>query len=177
MRILLDTNVIVNYLTKRKDKYTQESIIIMHECANGKLDGFVAFHSLSTISYVFRKLPFDIRVQWLKIICETLNVASATSELIIKALQKENFTDLEDNLQDCCAQNIGAEYIVTANVRDYEGHSFVKAVTPAELLDNMDKSDEKYSCEVHEPQIEYNPFYPTTKRSWHRHYAIRHLHA
>lgn len=176
MRILLDTNIIVNYLTRREDQFTQESIVIMHECANGRLDGFVAIHSLSSISYVFRKLPFEIRLNWLKLICETLNVASANSHQILKGLQNQDFKDIEDNLQDCCAQSIGADYIVTANVRDYEGHSVVKAVTPAELLDIMNKPNDGYSCEVHESQIAYHAIPVAISRSWHQHFVIHKRH-
>ncbi len=161
MRILIDTNIVVNYLTKRQDKFTQDSIAIINECAEGKMKGFVAFHSLSIISYVFRKLPFEIRTQWLQTICETLAVTSASSEQVLKALQNLDFKDIEDNLQDCCAQSVGADYIVTANVRDYEGHSAVKAVTPSELLSILNTTDTQYvvhdtTLEVREQLVEYN---------------------
>ena len=47
----------------------------------------------------------------------------------------ELFHDFEDNLQDCCAEGVQADYIVTANVKDYEKVSIVPAVTPAQLLE------------------------------------------
>ena len=174
---MIDTNIVVNYLTKRQDKFTQDSIAIINECAEGKMKGFVAFHSLSIISYVFRKLPFEIRTQWLQTICKTLAVASASSEQVLKALQNLDFKDIEDNLQDCCAQSVGADYIVTANVRDYEGHSSVKAVTPSELLSILNASDTQYtapdsSLEVRDSHVEYKTSENATRIRPHLHISI-----
>ena len=50
------------------------------------------------------------------------------------AIEKEDFRDFEDALQDCCAAESGADYIVTANKRDFAGHSTVYPLTPKELL-------------------------------------------
>ena len=156
MRILLDTNIVVNFLTRRNDQFSLESIAIMNMCSNKILEGFIAFHSLSTICYVFRKIPFEMRIHWLKIICSILKIASADNQTILNAIQNSDFKDIEDNLQDCCAQSVHSDYIVTANVRDYEGHSAVKAITPAELLALLDASEEASSTmEVHEPPVNY----------------------
>ena len=133
MRVLLDTNVIITFLTKRADKFLQESIEIMEKCINGSMDGFVAFHSLSTISYVFRKLPIETRLEWMRLICECLTIACPDNLLLSRALQNEDFIDIEDNLQDCCAQSIQADYIITANVDDY-GYSVIPAISPADFM-------------------------------------------
>lgn len=60
MKILLDTNVIIDYLTQREDKYTREAIDIMHLCASRNVEGYAALQSLSTICYVYRKVPLEI---------------------------------------------------------------------------------------------------------------------
>ena len=138
MRILLDTNIIANFLTKREDKYTQESIAIVKKCLAHELDGYVSIQSLSTICYVFRKLPFEMLLQWLVLICQDLAIANANNGIILKSLQNNRFKDLEDNLQDCCAQSVGAEYIVTANLNDYTGCSVIPAVAPDEFLRILD---------------------------------------
>ena len=44
------------------------------------------------------------------------------------------FKDFEDCLQDRCAENIKAEYIITRNVKDFEG-STVQAVLPEKFLE------------------------------------------
>ena len=135
MKILVDTNVIINYLTCREDKYSEESEQVMTMCAKEKIEGYVAFHSLSIIWYFSgrEKKPEEIRREWLDRVCKVLTTASAGHETIIEAVHNWEFRDFEDNLQDICAQSVGCDYIVTVNTKDYE-HSRVKALTPAELV-------------------------------------------
>lgn len=135
MKVLIDTNVALNVITKRPDPYSAESLQILSLCADGTLDGYLAFHSLSTIWYVTRRFPEYQRREWLKQLCEILSVASADQTAILHAIDNELFHDFEDNLQDCCAEGVQADYIVTANVKDYEKVSIVPAVTPAQLLE------------------------------------------
>lgn len=55
MAVLIDTNVLLNYITNRNDKYINESIKIVKFCALGKLSGYIAFHTLSTLWYCIEK--------------------------------------------------------------------------------------------------------------------------
>ena len=52
---------------------------------------------------------------------------------IIRILENDAFSDFEDCLQDECAQEISADYIVTRNIGDFQC-SKVKAVTLQELF-------------------------------------------
>ena len=134
MKILLDANVIVNYLTNHADKHSTESKQVMTMCINGLLDGYVAFHSVSIIWYSTRKdAPEKTRIGWIKLICEVLKVISVDNRVILDAADNLEFRDFEDNLQECCAVSAGCDYIVTVNVKDYD-HSRVQAVTPSELV-------------------------------------------
>ncbi len=54
MKVLLDANLVLTFLTRREDKYQKEIDIIMQLCHDKTLEGFVAFHSLSIIWYVLR---------------------------------------------------------------------------------------------------------------------------
>lgn len=49
MALFLDTNVLINYITKRDDKYKDESLELMRLCIDGTFDGYMAFHSISTM--------------------------------------------------------------------------------------------------------------------------------
>lgn len=64
---------------------------------------------------------------------DLLHVAGADHESVRNALQREDFSDFEDCLQDECAKQIHADYIVTRNTNDFSV-SDVSAVTPEELL-------------------------------------------
>lgn len=135
IKILVDTNVIINYLTEREDKYTDESKQVMMMCAKKELEGYVAFHSLSIIWYFSgrQKLPEEVRREWVNRVCKILTISSANNEAVLEAANNVEFKDFEDNLQECCAVAAGADYIITANLKDYE-HSRVKAVTPDQFV-------------------------------------------
>ena len=69
-------------------------------------------------------------------LCSILHVAGASHDEVLKAIQMDSFKDFEDCLQDRCAENAGAEYIVTRNKEDF-ANSKVPAVLPEELLAMM----------------------------------------
>ena len=139
MKILVDTNVVINYISGREDDYSEVSDQIMTMCAEEELEGYIAFHSLSTIWYWSRKYSDFTRRNWLRRICNILKIASANNEAVLKAVDNVEFKDFEDNLQECCAVSVGCDYIVTVNTKDYE-HSRVKAVTPSELVQLISNS-------------------------------------
>lgn len=132
MVLLIDTNVLLNYLTNRDAMYSQQSCDIVRLCAIGECMGYIAFHTLPTIWYVLRRWDESKRRQSLRDICEIFTVASATQSEILDAIENYSFSDFEDCLQDKCAKDIGADYIITCNIRDFE-NSEVPAVTPDEF--------------------------------------------
>ena len=129
----------MTYINGRVDWYSQECEQVIRLCAGESLEGYVAFHTISIIWYVTKNLPIENRREWIKQICTVLTVAAADNQAVLNAAENTSFKDFEDNLQDCCAVHVGADYIVTANVKDFEGHSKVKAVSPDELLQIVKK--------------------------------------
>lgn len=83
MAVLIDTNILLNYITNREDKYLNESIRIVELCALGKPNGYIAFHTLSALWYVLRKKSDKERRNNLRDICMIFSVASASQEEII----------------------------------------------------------------------------------------------
>ena len=111
----------------------KQSIKIVGMCASGECNGYIAFHTLSTLWYVLRKRSDSVRRQNLKDICEIFTVASTSQSEIIDAIKRDFFADFEDCLQDKCAKDVGADYIVTCNVKDFE-NSEVPAITPDDFI-------------------------------------------
>ena len=70
----------------------------------------------------------------LKKLCLVLKVTDASHEKVCEAIEDNEFSDFEDCLQDKCADEIFADYIVTRNVEDFQ-YSKVKAITPKKLLE------------------------------------------
>ena len=61
------------------------------------------------------------------------DVALFNKAMVFDALEREDFKDFEDCLQDECAEMVSADYIVTRNVKDFE-HSKIPAIAPDEFL-------------------------------------------
>lgn len=65
-----------------------------------------------------------------------LQVTGASHEKVCDAIERNEFFDYEDCLQDECAREVSADYIITRNTEDFQ-HSQIKAITPKNLLEIM----------------------------------------
>ena len=133
MRILVDTDVVMDYLINR-DIFSADADTLISLCKDGKIKGCIAAHTVPNIYYILRKsFSSEQRRDFLLRICKILTVINIDSDKLISALRNDDFPDFEDCLQSECAREFGADYIVTRNVGDYEG-SAVPVIEPRELL-------------------------------------------
>lgn len=133
MLVLFDTNIILDILEKRLPFY-DASQSALELCISGEVTGYIALHSISNIFYILRKRysATDRRKLLLNII-DLLKIANADHKSVRNALEREDFSDFEDCLQDECAKQIHADYIVTRNINDFST-SDIPAITPENLL-------------------------------------------
>lgn len=132
MRVLIDTNVVLDVLCAR-EAFLPASSTVWKLCETGRLDGHLAALSAPNIVYILRKELDPDKIQQ---IVEQLSLIFAVEDLRAEDLKKAaamRTADFEDALQMVCAARIKADFIVTRNIRDFLG-SKVPAVTPAELL-------------------------------------------
>ena len=54
MVVLIDTNVIIDFLVAREPFY-DSALHVMEKCASGEAEGYMAFHSLTNLWYILRK--------------------------------------------------------------------------------------------------------------------------
>lgn len=132
MVVLVDTNVIIDFLATREPFYESSSKVI-EKCSIGELEGVVAFHTIPNLWYILRKIPEEQRRRCIREVCDCLKVVGASHESVVKAIKMSDFKDFEDCLQDRCAEEVNADYIVTRNISDFTG-SKVPAIEPQELL-------------------------------------------
>lgn len=105
----------------------------LYRCAQKRATGYLAFHSLPNIFYILRKSHSETdRRKLLKKLCLILKVAGASHDRACEAIDNNEFSDFEDCLQDECAQEVSANYIVTRNTEDFQ-YAKVKTVTPQEF--------------------------------------------
>lgn len=133
MVLLIDTNVVLDYLLER-EPYFKDANSILALCRTDEIKGYLAFHSVSSIWYTLRKHSEIERRYALLEVAVLLEVAAAPHEAVVDAILNEDFADFEDCLQEKCAIDVEADYIVTGNVKDFKT-STIPAVTPAQMLE------------------------------------------
>lgn len=134
MRVLIDTNVVLDYMQNR-EPFASDAEFIIGKCLEKKLFGGIAAHSITNIFYILRKakMPVDICRANLKLICNLLEVVGISKADILAILEDCKFDDIEDCLQNECAKTFRADYIITRNLKDFSG-SDVPCLTPREFI-------------------------------------------
>ena len=134
MRILIDTNVILDVLLKRSPFY-ETAIEVLKLSARDDIQEFVSASAITDIYYIaYKNLRDKAAVrELLKKLLLIVSVAGVSEEEIQKALE---FTDFEDSVQYSVAALNEMDGIITRNVKDYssaetqvwEPAQFLKAV-------------------------------------------------
>lgn len=133
MVILVDTNVILDALLKR-EPYVNEAQIIITKCADREVKGYLAAHSISNLFYILRKsYSQQERREFIRNLCDIFYVSDLNVKKILSAVDNEQFIDFEDCLQEECAVEVKADYIVTRNPADYK-KSRVQIIEPSEFV-------------------------------------------
>ena len=134
MQILIDTNVILDWLMHR-EPFSENAKYIMEEAMFGNVEGYLTVHTFSDLFYILRKdIDVSKRKQLLLLLCEYFHIIVENKETIRMALLNERWNDLEDGLQMQCAIEKNLDYIVTRNKKDFSS-SKVKAILPEEWIE------------------------------------------
>ena len=133
MTILVDTNIILDIFLQR-EPYAGEAREIMTKCAEREVIGYLAAHSIPNLFYNLRKnYSRKERRGLIRNLCDIFRISDLNAEKIISAVENEGFADFEDCLQEECAVEAVADYIVTRNPADYKS-SRVKVIDPGEFV-------------------------------------------
>lgn len=136
MRILIDTNILLDYIVER-EPYAEFARKIVWLCKENKLEGCIAAHSIPNIFYILRKnYSINERRELLLGICKIFNVQCLDILKIKSALKDTEFSDFEDCLQMECAKAFNAQYIVTRNPRDFKT-SVIPCINPDEFISKL----------------------------------------
>lgn len=132
MKVLIDTNVILDILCKRPQFY-EDSAKIFKLCEIKKITGVISAISIPNIIYIMRK---ELDEEKTKEILDTLFLIFKVDDLKADDLKRAcemKFSDYEDAIQSACAFRVHADYIITRNMKDFV-QSRVQALTPFEFL-------------------------------------------
>lgn len=133
MKVLIDTNIIIDALTGREPfRETAEQIFML--AANQIEDLYITASSATDIYYLIKKYFHDSKQakETMAKLFELFCILDVISEDCQRALLSE-INDYEDAVVTCCAIRSQMDYIVTRNIKDFK-KSKVKTVLPQEFI-------------------------------------------
>ena len=135
MKILVDTNVVLDVLCNRKE-FVADSLRVFQCCETQYITGYISALSIPNIVYIMRKELDPNRIkEILQILTMVFSVVELREGDLLKAAEL-SFSDYEDAIQSVCAARMSVDYIVTRNEKDFI-NSPVPAISPVNLLKQL----------------------------------------
>nr|WP_295945414.1 PIN domain-containing protein [uncultured Agathobaculum sp.] len=134
MRILIDTNVILDILQKR-EPFFADSYRALRKAIESDAECLLSASAATDIFYMLRKALGSAQQakEQIEKLAQLVSFADVQGMDIHTALMRE-MPDFEDAVVDAVAERNGASYILTRNIKDFAG-SVVPAILPVDFLD------------------------------------------
>ncbi|MEI7437866.1 MAG: PIN domain-containing protein [bacterium] len=137
MRVLLDTNVVLDVLLARQP-FVGASAEVFGLAEHSRIEGLLCATTITTIDYLLTQtMPRPAARQALQKLLELFEIAPVSRAVLEEAL-KSKLTDFEDAVLDQAGRLAGAEVIVTRNQKDFR-QATLKILGPDELLASLPK--------------------------------------
>ena len=135
MKVLMDTNVIMDVLANREG-FAEPASQLFKLCEVGRVQGFIYALSIANIAYIMRKeLDRNQIGEVIRKLGAIFSIADMKADDVKKAAAQP-MDDYEDALQSVCASRIKADFIITRNLKDFK-NSKVMAIKPGELIERL----------------------------------------
>ncbi len=133
MRILIDTNVILDILQKR-EPFFADSYRALRKAIEDDAECLLCASAVTDIFYMLRKALGSAQKakEQIERLAQLVSFADVQGMDIHAALMRA-MPDFEDAVVDVVAERNGAGCILTRNIRDFAG-SVVPAILPADFL-------------------------------------------
>ncbi len=132
MKVLFDTNIILDVLLKR-EPFVDAASQLMAQVERNQIQGYLGATTVTTLFYLMAKtLGKTNTEQSLKLLMQLFSVAPV-NQLVIETALNANAADFEDAVLYCAAAQIGCDAIVTRNIKDFKGAA-LPVYRPEELL-------------------------------------------
>ena len=137
LRVLLDTNVVLDWLFERKP-WSDAALPLWAARAAGQVVMYIPASALTDIFYIGRRLT-NIPEAFVALdrIFTAFNVVTVNSRILRKARTLPG-NDSEDNVQIACAKAAHLDFIVTRNANDFV-HSPVRTIEPPTITGYLPK--------------------------------------
>lgn len=136
MKVLFDSNVIIDALSEREDSNDCSSLIFIEAIDYRNIQGYLLSKQITDIYYVLRKyVTEDVRKDFVNLLLKSFNIIDTTQDDLLKSLFI-NGIDYEDDILMNAALINGLDCIVTNNVKDFK-KSKIQVFTPRELAEKL----------------------------------------
>lgn len=133
MRVLLDTNIILDITLKQKP-FVESSTSLLQALQEKNDEIFLSATTITDLYYILRKgKGKEIALSLIKNLLEFVEIASVDKNAILQALESD-ITDFEDAVQENSAKNENITVIITRNERDFK-NSELEIYTPESYLE------------------------------------------
>lgn len=133
MKVLFDTNVILDHLLAR-EPHVKVAEQLLSLVDTGRIEGIICATTATTIDYLLAKhLNARAAREHMETLLQIFDVAKVDRDILLRALHSA-FDDYEDAVSHEVAVAAQADAIVTRNVRDFSRAALLPALSPAELL-------------------------------------------
>lgn len=136
MRILIDTNIILDVLLNRVP-FSEDAVKVLKLVARDDIEEFVSASAITDIYYIaYKSIRNKEAVRGLlRKLLMVVSVAGVSEAEIMNALELE-WKDFEDSVQYSVAFNGKMDGMVTRNVKDYASAE-IAVWTPEQLLQQL----------------------------------------
>jgi predicted nucleic acid-binding protein len=149
MRVLLDTNVLLDFLLAR-EPFASDARGIWLACEQGRCTGYLAAISVTNIWYIGRKsVGMEAARQHVADLLRVIEVCPVDFEVLATA-RDSAIADFEDAVQVAAAVASGLDAIVTRNGGHFAG-SPLPILTPAEFLAQLSATPSTGASTAEEP--------------------------
>ena len=132
MKVVFDTNVLLDAIAKRENFKTAEQLILA--AANKKIKGIITANTITDIYYIAKKAVGILSIRQVIMDLLTLfDIAKVDRKICMTALNLP-MSDFEDAVLAACASREGADYIVTRDNGFLAADSPVPTLSPDDLL-------------------------------------------
>jgi len=132
IKVLFDLNVVLDVLQQREPFYETSAQLLAY-AETGKIIGYIAPHSLTTLFYLIEKDQSSAHARVaITSLLQVLEVATVDQSTIEQALNLP-YRDFEDAVQMMAAVQCKVEYLVTRNLKDFQPAP-LSVIQPSELI-------------------------------------------
>ena len=130
--VLIDLNILLDVLQKR-EPYYETSAQLLASIETGRVKGYVAAHSITTLFYLIKKDRSSAEARaMITNLLQFIKIASIDQGTLEQALNFD-YRDYEDAVQMISAVQCKADCLITRNGKDYQP-ALLPILQPVEFL-------------------------------------------